>query len=60
MTDRDRKVSNLCAQELYHLAQGRGYVAHLPAGPCLVDNDFALRVFGDQTRMDANPLDLAF
>ena len=60
MTDRDRQASNLCAQELYHLAQGRGHVAHLPARPCLVDKDFALRVFGDEARMDADPLDLAF
>ena len=60
MTDRDRQASNLCAQELYHLPQGRGHVAHLPRRPGLVDKDLALRVFGGEARMDADPLHLSF
>ena len=60
MTDRDGQASDLCAQELHDLAERRRHVARLRSRPGLVDEDVTLRALGDEVRLDADALDLAF
>src|SRR5262245_22157245 len=59
MANGDGQRSNLGAEKLHDLAQGRGHVGHLGGRPGLVDEDIALGALDDEVRPDADPLDLA-